>query len=77
MKLSDLFARLNAAGDLQSFQVYLAAPDQDGPLPALPPVLPTVPFPAMRPAVPTVEARLSLRWPASTSGERPKKSGFW
>jgi hypothetical protein len=30
MKLSDLFARLNDAGDLQSFQVYLAAPDKDG-----------------------------------------------
>lgn len=30
MKLSDLFARLNGVGDLESFQVYLAAPDPDG-----------------------------------------------
>ena len=30
MRLSDLFAQLEAAGDVHSFAVYLAAPDTDG-----------------------------------------------
>jgi len=30
MRLSDLFAQLEAAGDVLSFAVYLAAPDKDG-----------------------------------------------
>jgi len=30
MRLSDLFAQLNAAGDVESFSVYLASPDEDG-----------------------------------------------
>lgn len=30
MRLSDLFSQLEAAGDVGSFSVYLAAPDKDG-----------------------------------------------
>jgi hypothetical protein len=30
MRLSELFSQLNAAGDIGSFALYLAGPDQDG-----------------------------------------------